>query len=449
MKIFSNCKALAFLLVLFFNQINAQNFDVVERCGGTSSVDIPDFIDNDLDGLSDSLEQILLNHFVPPFVQFSDEDCPGPDTGASLPTDTNLVVCRIFPLFQQYTATNDITTLQSTPTSLVNENCLNSGMVWYDNRIVIYGALLYGRDCGLNGHIADVEGFSISLKYVGPDDNISWRSDTMISNWEGVMLQTISHANTPCQQVETFPYRNQQNPTGKDTIFCSPDKHGNYLTRTVCNSTFGICNPGCNNSYTIKNVMLLNVGEEAASFITDLGIYFSEYAGENPWGDTDFLGGGAGMIKSKMLDTWRSDFMPGQAISSCSDICAVYAGCQTSCGIGAYNACVNDCSDIPNNQTGCNSPVFDCSLAINENAGELAGIKVFPNPARTELNIVFPKQKDTYSLIMRNLSGQVVKTLSCNSSKTRIDLTGLSKGVYLLQIENSKFQFSEQQVVIE
>ena len=254
-------KIVLILSVFSFSYLSviAQNTQVISRCGGSYLVTPSPFTDNDLDGLSDTMEQVLLQQFIPVFIQFSDENCPGPSTGTSNPTDSNLVVCRVFPLLQQYTASNDVALIQNSPSSLINEKCLHTGLVWYDNLIVIYGALLYGKDCGLNGHTADVEGFSISVKYVGSNDDISWRSDTNMNNWEGVTIQTISHAGTICQIVETFPYLSNSFPSGKDTILASPNKHGNYLTKSQCNNSF-ICNPGCNNTPSVKNIKIVNVG---------------------------------------------------------------------------------------------------------------------------------------------------------------------------------------------
>jgi hypothetical protein len=65
--------------------------------------------------------------------------------------------------------------------------------------------MLYGQDCGLLGHTADVEGFNFSVKYIGPDTVAGWMYDTLMHNWTGGTIQTVSHAGTLCEQVETYP----------------------------------------------------------------------------------------------------------------------------------------------------------------------------------------------------------------------------------------------------
>ena len=446
MKKFIRCKVFT-LLLLYGVYANAQTFDAVNRCGGTTALDIPDFIDNDVDGLSDELEQVLLNAYIPKFVQFSDDGCPGPAIGTSNPTDSNLVVCHIFPLFQQYVSGSDAPVLYSTPAALVNTNCLHTGISWFENTVMIYSALLYGRDCGLTGHTADVEGVAVSVRYTETNDGIAWRSDTDLNHWEGYKIQTTSHAGTICEGIETFPFRSNSNPNGKDTIYPSPDKHGNYLTRAQCSSSF-ICDPSCNNPFTLKRIKIVNVGEENNPMVTDLGLYYSDYTGESPWSDVNFLSGSAGTIKEKMLRDWRTDYLQGTTINSCTDICAVYNTCY-NCGNTVYNTCISDCQNISNNQTGCNAPAYNCIISIQENTTNNNILKVYPNPAKTEVTVELLHHKGDYIISLMNSSGQAVKTVTSKSAKTTLDLTGLAQGVYSLKAGNDKFVIAEQQIIIE
>ncbi len=421
----------------------AQTTEVIDHCGGSHSVTLPYFTDNDQDGLSDTLENILLQHFVPTFIQYNDDDCSGLSTGTSGMTDTNLVVCRIFPLFQQYISGSNVSSIQAIPSPLVNEKCLYAGLTWYDNRVVIYGTVLYGRDCGLNGHIADVESFSILLKYTYSSDDLMWRYDTTLNHWQGITIQTIAHAGTLCQSVETYPYRSNEFPNGKDTIFVSPDKHGNYLTIPICNDSF--CNPDCNDTSSVKNIRIINAGEVTAPLITDLGIYYTGYSGESPWSDTNFLGGEAGTIKEKLLTSWRSDFISGQTINSCNDICSIYYGCYNC--VDAYTACNDTCQNISSTQTGCNVPVYECMVSTLEHEVKNYGINIFPNPAKLEVVIAIPGSSAKYNVVLRNSVGQIVKQGSYTSPKIIIETGGLSSGIYLLQIDNEDNSYEKQLLV--
>lgn len=277
--------------------------------------------------MDDALEQLLVERFLPTFIQFDNESCPGPATDGT--GDTNLVVCRIYPLPQQYTISTSLDSVVVHPTPKVPAAGLTLNLIWYKPLIMVNAALLYGKDCGLLGHTSDVEGFTYSLKYIGADSVAGWMYDTTMANWMGGTIQTVSHAGTPCQHKETYPYRSLQFPNGKDTIYASPDKHGNYLTTGGCGSSF-ICNPGCGGVPSTKKTKAVNIGEPNASLVADLGACYSGYIGEDPWSNNAFLdaqGGDAGTIRAKMVKEQNSDFIQGQKITSQSQICELYNGC--------------------------------------------------------------------------------------------------------------------------
>lgn len=314
-------------LLLFPVFLSAQQpVTVISSCGGTDTVFIPAITDNDADGMDDMLEQKLLNRFMPTIVQFSGESCPGPALDGT--GDSNLVVCRIYPIPQQYARTNSLDSVLINPVALVPAKGLVPGLVWYQPLIMVNCALLYGKDCGLLGHTSDVEGFSFSLKYTGADSIAGWMYDTTMANWMGGTIQTVSHAGTACEQIETKPYKSALFPTGVDTVLASPDKHGNYLTTGGCGASF-ICNPGCGGTPSKKNVRPVNIGEPTASLVPDLGTYYGAYAGNDPWSNLKFLeaqGGDAGTIRDKMLKPLSSDFVQGRTLTA-ADICPVYAQC--------------------------------------------------------------------------------------------------------------------------
>jgi hypothetical protein len=319
-----------FIIVLTFYAFvtNAQIMaPFMSRCGGADSVLIPSIIDNDNDGMDDYLEQKLLDFFTPKIIQFSGDGCPGPALNGT--GDTNLIVCRIYPLPQQYLTTNKPDSIKNKPIPIVGKRGLYTGLYWHENLMMVNAAILYGKDCGLNGHTADVEGFSFSLKYIGADSVAGWRYDTTMANWMGGTLQTVSHAGTICEKVETKPYKSLLNPNGSDTVFASPSKHGNYLSVSGCNSSI-ICDPGCSGTQQLKKVKPINLGEPNAALVSDLGIYYAAYAGENPWGTAKFLasqGGNAGTIRDKMVKSLSSSFVSLKQIASNPEICGYYKVC--------------------------------------------------------------------------------------------------------------------------
>ncbi|MFN8300177.1 MAG: T9SS type A sorting domain-containing protein [Chitinophagales bacterium] len=308
-----------------------QQVSVVNPCGGSQNLTIPSIADNDADGMDDILEQKLLNRFMPTIIQFSGETCPGPALDGT--GDSNLVVCHIYPIPQQYARTNDLDSVLLNPVAVVPAKGLIPGLVWYKPLVMVNCALLYGKDCGLLGHTSDVEGFSFSLMYTGADSAAGWMYDTIMTNWMGGTIQTVSHAGTACEQIETKPYKSVLNPNGVDTVLASPDKHGNYLTTGGCGASF-ICNPGCGGTPSKKNVRPVNIGEPNASLVPDLGTYYPAYAGNDPWSNVKFLdaqGGDAGTIRDKMIKPLSTDFVQGHTLTA-NDICPIYTNCYGSSG---------------------------------------------------------------------------------------------------------------------
>jgi hypothetical protein len=300
-----------------------QHVAVISRCGGVDTVVIPNITDNDHDGMDDHLEQMLLDKFMPPVMMFSNENCPGPALNGT--GDTNLIATRISPYPQQYTWSSTPDSVQVHPVPLVAARHLVPGMIWHNHFIMVHTAVLYGQDCGLLGHQADVEGFHFSLVYTGPDSAAGWMYDTIMNRWVGATIQSVGHDGTACQQIQTLPYRSYLNPSGADTIYASPNKHANYLTVPGCNSPF-ICNPNCNSAQTRKITINVNLGEPGAPLVNDLGTYYAAYGGQNPWGTTNFLNGGAGTIAAKMERALTTDFVHGTAITA-AQICPLYFYC--------------------------------------------------------------------------------------------------------------------------
>lgn len=90
------------------------------------------------------------------------------------------------------------------------------------------------------------------------------------------------------------------------------------------------------------------------------------------------------------------------------------------------NGCVND--------DNC-QPVSSADLVLNE------GIKVYPNPNSGVFNVEFTDVNGTYSIVMRNIVGQIVAQERVNvagNNITTMNLDNLSSGLYLLEVADGK-----------
>lgn len=70
-----------------------------------------------------------------------------------------------------------------------------------------------------------------------------------------------------------------------------------------------------------------------------------------------------------------------------------------------------------------------------ETAENNTPIRVFPNPAKEIVNIETNLQ-DTYSIVVLDALGKTVLHIEANQSNTTLSIANLSKGVYLIQIQN-------------
>lgn len=336
---------LLFLFILLLPGLSLraqQQVSVISRCGGTDLVTIPSIVDADQDGMDDRLEQKLLQQFMPKIIQFSDESCPGPALDGT--GDSNLIVCHIYPIPQQYTRSSSYDSIQIHPVALVPAHQLVPGLIWYYPKVKVNCAVLYGQDCGALGHTADVEGFNFSLKYTGPDTTAGWMYDTIMSHWMGDTIQSVSHAGTLCQHVEVRPMKSLYISWGADSVYASPDKHGNYLTIGGCGSSV-ICNPGCGATRQLKHVKPVNLGEPGATMVADMGTIYAAYAGNDPWTTANFLntqGGNAGAIRDKMLLSLSSTFISGHVLTA-AEICPLYTRCY---GQPGYNFSDYSCAGV-------------------------------------------------------------------------------------------------------
>ena len=67
--------------------------------------------------------------------------------------------------------------------------------------------------------------------------------------------------------------------------------------------------------------------------------------------------------------------------------------------------------------------------------GKDNSLDMYPLPAQTELNLVHKDNKTIESLRLYDISGKLIRNVSPNASKYKLQLEGLSAGSYLIQME--------------
>lgn len=86
--------------------------------------------------------------------------------------------------------------------------------------------------------------------------------------------------------------------------------------------------------------------------------------------------------------------------------------------------------------TGYTLPSYDCMLSVGDFAKK--EIKLYPNPANEVLNI---NVEDSGKAVVLNAEGRIVKNLSLKSGKNTVDVSGLTKGVYIINVNGNSQKF--------
>ena len=81
--------------------------------------------------------------------------------------------------------------------------------------------------------------------------------------------------------------------------------------------------------------------------------------------------------------------------------------------------------------------LYNQFLSTDENT-LLSMIKVFPNPATTELNVHVDPSVSIKSYIIFDVNGKSIQTSNTSSSITSIDVSYLSQGLYFLQLKTTE-----------
>ena len=87
----------------------------------------------------------------------------------------------------------------------------------------------------------------------------------------------------------------------------------------------------------------------------------------------------------------------------------------------------------------------DGTTAVNAVAANLIEFKSYPNPAFNQINV--SAKSEISQIIVRNLLGQALKTITVNGREKMIDLSTISSGNYFLTVKLVDGQFSTQKIV--
>ncbi len=187
-------------------------------------------VDSDQDGMSDALEQALLEKFRPAFM-VGQQDC------SRIPAEFRPGVLKPDPETENGTIYGQVFP------SKTSVGALPIAEIHYYH--------LWRKDCGAHGHALDTEHVSVLVRASG--------SDLASPTWKALYWYSAAHENTVCDVSQIARASTLHAEDHGAEVWISPGKHASYLNRTLCQGGCGA--DKCANMVALEPGKLINLGE--------------------------------------------------------------------------------------------------------------------------------------------------------------------------------------------
>lgn len=87
------------------------------------------------------------------------------------------------------------------------------------------------------------------------------------------------------------------------------------------------------------------------------------------------------------------------------------------------------------------------AMENGEEETEMKDVIVYPNPTTGMVNVMLPHGVENAQIIIADVTGKVVVNTTANQEKKELNLSSLSKGVYLIQVKNNELQYRSKLVI--
>lgn len=187
-------------------------------------------LDSDHDGLSDALEQQLLNQFVPKFM-VGEHDCSVRPAEFKANTRTPEVKAENGTIYGQVFPAKDA------------QGRATSAEIHYYH--------LWRKDCGGHGHPLDTEHVAVLVR----------ASDVSLptATWKASYWYAAAHENTVCDVSQIARASTLHAEHAGATVWISPGKHASYLNGTLCQRGCGA--DRCERMVALAPAAVINLGE--------------------------------------------------------------------------------------------------------------------------------------------------------------------------------------------
>ena len=181
--------------------------------------------DSDQDGLSDVLEDTLLDQFQPQFIVHVGDCSNRPaefvpfEPRPKVRADTGAIYGRAFPHNAKF------------------------------DEIELHYYHLWSKDCGETPHRLDAEHVSVLVK------------QTVVTSWTAVYWYAAAHEDTVCDASQIARAETLRAEDRGAQVWISAGKHASFLTQTLCRRRSGCGSDRCGTMQPLHIVKIINLGE--------------------------------------------------------------------------------------------------------------------------------------------------------------------------------------------
>ncbi len=187
-------------------------------------------VDSDRDGLSDALEQQLLEQFAPRFM-VGERDCSTLPAQFEPDIQTPEIQAEVGTIYGQVFPSKE--PAEASPF------------------VEVHYYHLWRKDCGGHGHPLDTEHVAVLLRASEPH--------LAGAKWKAVYWYAAAHENTVCDVSQIARAATLHAEDRGATVWISPGKHASYLNESLCGRGCGA--DRCEKMVPLKSPTLINLGE--------------------------------------------------------------------------------------------------------------------------------------------------------------------------------------------
>jgi hypothetical protein len=283
--------------------------------------------DSDHDGISDPVEQALLEQFRPNFM-VAVHDC------SNLPAEFQVDLKTPEPKLENGTIYGQVF-----PSKESTDNAPAAEIHYYH---------LWKRDCGGHGHPLDTEHVAVLVR----------ASNTNLSSatWKAVYWYAAAHENTVCDVSQIARASTLHAEDHGASVWISAGKHGSYLNETLCKRGCGA--DRCEEMIALAPGKLINLGESGHPMNGSHFIASSTWPLGNKMTCTNFPAAPVARL-NQLQDTDIAWFNPGRhpaqgiiAISSSTEQAIAGGGHNTTSAISSAGDSTGNALSTAGDSTG-------------------------------------------------------------------------------------------------